>query len=247
MSPRLEACYFDAGDGRWRRLARALEWSARQHCPDWAIHVQRLAEDLPATRHGVRSHQANTQKLDHWVAAVDAAPLGTRLLLVDADVLVLRPLDDLWADSFDLAYTTKPADARFPFNGGVLAVRVSETVRQVLHVWSDENRRMLRDQAHHRAWSARFGGINQASFGCLLTRGVLQPLAVRELPCAEWNCEDHTWTAFDPRRTRILHIKSSLRHACWSILKPRREWQPLVDLWRAADREAHRATLGATA
>jgi hypothetical protein len=247
MTRRLEACFFDAGDGRWRRLARVLEWSARQHCPGWAVRVAPIAEQLPPTRHGVRAHQANTLKLDHWAAVVDDAANGDELLLIDADTLIRHPLDPVWDAPFDLAYTVRPARERFPFNGGVLFVRVSPALRRVFLAWAGENRRMLRDRIHHLTFAQRYGGINQAAFGCLLERGELDGLQVLTLPCAEWNCEDSTWAAFDPDRTRILHIKSGLRHACWSILRPSPEIRPLVELWQVADREAKRALFGAPA
>ncbi len=247
MTRRLEACFFDSGDGRWRRLARVLEWSARQHCPDWQVRVTAIAEQLPPTRHGVRSHQTNTLKLDHWASVVEASADGDELLLIDADTLVRRPLDAVWGVPFDLAYTVRPETERFPFNGGVLFARSSPGVRHVFHAWAEQNRRMLRDRVHHLTYAQRYGGINQAAFGCLLERGDLAGLQVVTLPCLEWNCEDSTWAAFDPAVTRILHIKSGLRHACWSILRPKPEIRPLVDLWRGADGEAKRAMLGATA
>jgi hypothetical protein len=238
MTPRLEACYFDLGDGRWRKLARALDWSARQHCPGWQVRVQSIPENLPPTHHATRTQQANTQKLDYWQAVIESAELGDQLLLIDADTLILRPLDDIWERPFDLAYTTKPPGARFPFNGGVLFMRVSPAVKAFMATWVQENRRMLRDRAYHLPFLGRYGGINQSAFGALLERGALADLAVVELPCLEWNCEDSSWAAFDPAVTRILHVKSTLRQP---IADRTQELKPLRDLWQAADLAARRA------
>jgi alpha-N-acetylglucosamine transferase len=184
--------------------------------------------------------ESNSLKLEHWNALVQQAPDGDRILLIDADMLVVRPLDPVWDRPFDVAYTVRPSGAKFPLNGGVVAVRVGAASRAFMQAWAAENRRMLNDQAHHNRWRQRFGGINQAALGALLAAGVRGQFAT--LPCLEWNCEDSCWGKFDPAVTRLVHIKSELRLACRSRADQRGRWQPIVDRWRAADRESLRAS-----
>lgn len=246
--PQIVASYFQGVDkaDRWPRLAAVLAFTAEQHCPTWQRRITALAPPPFVPNPNPRLFQANTKKLEHWRDAVLNAADGDRLLLIDADTAILRPLDDVWDRPFQVAYTTKripPGQRvrnvdRFKFNGGVLFVRVSSATKAFLALWADENRRMLEDPARHRPWMSRCGGINQAALGKLLHDGALAGLDLAELPCAEWNCEDSTWPAFDPDRTRILHVKSDLRAACFLRYRETPELDRLTKLWRSLDRQA---------
>lgn len=238
MTPRLESVYF-ADDPRerehWIRLARVLRSSAAQHCPDWRVTIAQLP---PGPQLSVAAGlAANTYKLDHWCALVEQAPDGDGLLLIDADTMILRPLDPIWDVPFDLAYTTKPT-TRFPFNAGVIFVRVSEPARTFMRAWRDENRRLLRDQAALRIWRRQYGGMNQAALGSVLTTPHAKAITIRQVPCVEWNCEDATWAAFDPAITRIVHVKSTLRRAVLGFAPAQKPLLPLIAQWRACERAA---------
>lgn len=244
-APRLEACYFPSPrDARWKRLARALQASAWQACPGWDVQVRPITPTRAESSIGLYSHVANTQKLDHWAETVNAADDGEQVLLVDTDTVVLQPLDDLWALPFDLAYTTRPRG--FPFNAGVIAVRVSDRVRTFMADWADANRALLgADKANAYAAARTYGGINQASLAPLLQHASERGITLRALPCAEWNCEDTTWAEFDPARTRILHVKSALRTMALSMERPSSELAPLVAVWRRFERLEIRHTRSA--
>lgn len=237
MTPRLHAVYFaetPADRLAWTRLARVLAYTAVQHCPDWAIDIEALppAPRLPA----MAGYVANTYKLDRWCALVESAGDGTPLLLIDSDTMIVRPLDPIWARPFDVAYTTKPG--RFPFNAGVIALRVSDPVRSFLRAWRDENRRLLGDSKTHRDWRRKYGGLNQAALGSILEAGRGRGLHIATLPCAEWNCEDSSWPAFDPAVARIVHVKSTLRRAVLGFAVTPPQIRPLVRLWRELEQEA---------
>lgn len=238
MTPRLESCFFaSAGsDGRWFRLSRALERTARQHCPSWRVRVEPFSPTAIVHSNGVPGFIANTQKLEHWESIIAGAADGERILLIDVDTVILRPLDDVWDRTFDVAYTVAN---RFPINGGVVFVRVSDRSKAFMAAWVAKNRELLVDY-EPRWWRAKFGGINQAAF-CLLTEGGYQGAELLGLPCAEWNCEDSTWAKFDPAVTRILHVKSHLRQACLSPFQCEPWMKPLRQLWRDAERAARSA------
>ncbi len=163
--PRLEACYFAGADRRWERMARVLAMTAQEQCRGWDVNVEAIQPGAVAMRSTLpRTIAANTRKLERWTELVTASQDGDRLLLMDADTMVLRPIDDVWDEAFDLAYTTRHS-GRFPLNGGVLFVRVSHGIRAFFARWCDENTRMLHDRAHHATWQRRYAGINQAAFG----------------------------------------------------------------------------------
>jgi hypothetical protein len=245
--PRLVARYFHSGPASaiWQDFAAVLITSAGRHCPDWTIDVARIytttALNSPL---GSTGNVYNTHKLEAWAAAVQGAADGAELLLTDVDLLIRRPLDDLWREPFDLAYTTKARGSRFPFNGGVVAVRVSARTRAFVERWRSVNLQMLNDPSLLQVWRPGFGGINQAALGMLITSGAHAGLAVRRLPCVEWNCEDESWASFDPAVTRIVHYKGDLQQALRRGIRLSppagellEEWKAV---WRSFDEEENR-------
>ena len=233
---RLVACYFgDSPD--WARLAKVLEFSARRHCIGWDIEVRRI--DAPPPTHRLSANKnGNTRKLDWWTDRVEQAEDGSPLLLIDTDTMVLGPLDEAWSEEFDFAYTVK--GGRFPFNAGVVFVRVSDSVRAFMRLWREENRRMFEDSRYHAPWYRRFGGLNQAALGKMLTESVAASMGAKlgTLPCSTWNCENATWADFKSGATRIVHLKNGLRLAALATGAGSTKLMPLVRIWRAMEREA---------
>jgi hypothetical protein len=245
--PRLEACYFGAVESMWWRLARVLAYTAAEHCTDWQVQVRPIVPPRLQSALGIPSHVHNTQKMEHWHRIITEAADGECLLLMDADTMILRPLDDVWTQNFDLGYTTK--ETRFPFNSGVVFVRVSPRVRAFVSEWRAENLRMLGDARHHQVWRKQYGGINQAALGSLLARPAPCKLTLAKLPCLEWNCEDSHWATFDPAVTRIVHIKGALRRAVFfkGHDRPPEQLAPLVERWHALEHQAVQAGARSTA
>lgn len=278
--PRLVSVWFGQNE-RYQRMAAVLAYTAAKHCPHWDVRIERMTATPISWAHPManQSHIANTQKMEAWHAIVEQSADGDRLLLIDADMAILRPLDDLWDLPFDYAYTVKQTD-RFPFNSGVIALRVGPQTRAFIAAWRHQNRSLLRDQYRHQDWRRQYGGINQAALGAALTlrdllvqglsaqeirqwrmpqgdatkptlqpfasladaeiammREALVPLDIRQLPCAEWNCEDSSWKHFDPAVTRILHVKSQLRSAIFGDDGRPAKAEHLVDVWRRLERQ----------
>lgn len=235
----------------YERLARTLEYTARQHCPGWDVTVERLDEAalpplVPAS--GNPSHVWNTWKLDWWRDRVLGAPDGARVLLIDGDTFVTRPLDPIWDLDFDVAYTLRAkyekvrglAGVRtrgggIPFNAGVIFLRVSERTRAFMRSWSETNLRFLRDAQEHEPWRKVYAGINQAALGYLLEQGE-HGCHIAELPCAEWNLVE--WGLYEPEVTRIVHVKSSLRRATFAMPGAARSerYLQLSKLWERTER-----------
>jgi hypothetical protein len=235
--PRLFSCYFrgDAGE-QFPRLARVLEHTAREHCQGWTIDVRAITPPPAPAADGTAAYEHNTQKLDAWARLVWELPDGAQVLLIDTDTQILRPLDAVWEQPFDIAITRRPATCKLPFNAGVVFARGSAASRAFMLRWRDENRRMLTDMVYHRPWRRRFGGINQAALGCTLETIDRSTIAIAELPCREWNCEDSTWSQFDPAVSRILHIKSALRQQLFLLRPSIADLRPLVTQWRRIER-----------
>lgn len=233
---RIEAPWF--GDKpEFVRMAAVLDMTARQHCPNWAINVRHVGvNDLDAHSRARPSHIENTQKMEAWNAIVQGAENGERILLIDADTFIVNPIDDIWDRDFDLAYTDK--DSRFPFNSGVVFVRVSPALKAFFSVWADVNRRMLTDNVAHAPWRRKYGGINQAAFGQVLKSKHADTINIVTIPCAEWNCEESAWAGFNPKTARIVHVKGAFRRALFQAspmdLK-RQGVRNLIGVWTALE------------
>lgn len=244
--PRLESLYFGAEGSRYARMARVLDYTARRHCPNWAINV-RAVEPEPVQ--GLQRETllvVNTQKLDLWCRTIIEAPVGDRICLMDSDTLLVNGLDDAWDLDFDFAYTVR--DYIIPINAGVLFVRVTPETKAFMQRWSDVNAAMYADVPYHLQWKEKYGGMTQASLGSILESDD-HGLNLLTLPCREWNCEDSSWGEFDPAVTRVLHIKSGLRELIFrgDVGPPQYPgWtnemlMPLADHWKALEREAEEA------
>lgn len=226
--PQLIASYTGA---RHARLASVLRASAQRHCPEWDVQI---AADDGFAQAGLG---ADLFKLTTWMRLVDAAEDGTRLLLIDCDTLIVRPLDDIWAQSFDVAYTGRDA-TRAPINAGVIFVRAGLEARQFFFAWYLAAI-AIRDNDAYRAIQDH-GACDQAGLYALL-RSPSRPSAhVLRLPCQEWNCADAEWASFDAH-TRIVHVKGELRDAVLDGIMTgvhRAALPPLVALWRQVEAEA---------
>jgi hypothetical protein len=237
MPRRLVSCWFGGGGAgdQWPRMARVLAASATAHCPGWSIEVRSI---VPGKVSGAitSSYAANTQKLDYWVSVVAAAPDGAEIVLLDADTMVMGPLDAVWDRIFDLAYTRRAPSHPFPINAGVIFVRANARSRAFLTRWRDENRRMLTDHQRHHTWRKQYGGINQAALGCVLQAGG-HAAELLELPCNVWNCEDSTWASFSDA-TRIVHLKSDLRRALFLGASGTPCLVRIAQIWRDWERRA---------
>lgn len=236
---RLESCYFAApGIDQFTRLARVLDFTAGRHCPDWQIRVRPMQwRRFQMYPRASESNVANVQKIADWCDVVETAPDGDCIALLDTDTFVMNPLEPIWAMSFDVAYTARHPKAPMPINAGVVFVRVSEQTREFFRLWRDENIRMLADGEYHEFWMRRYGGINQASLGAIIHRK--PQIQMLDLPCAEWNCEDTTWSEFDEHRTRIVHVKSGLRRAIFNLSPATDVTRPLVRRWRQLEQAAN--------
>jgi hypothetical protein len=235
VTPTLVSCWF--GTEHFARLARVLAFTAGQHCRGWQVDVRLIAPAPAPAIDGTPAYEHNTQKLEHWQRTVEALPDGAPVLLIDADTMIVRPLDDIWARPFDAAYTVRPSSCRLPFNAGVLFLRVGEGTRRLLRLWVAANRRMLQHRPLHQTWRRKYGGMNQAALGYVFESGAVADLAWLALPCQEWNCEDSTWTQCNAV-TRIVHVKSALRDGALATGLAQPTLRPLITTWRRLERAA---------
>lgn len=225
-------------------MVRVLAYTANVHALDWVHDIAAVqVDETLSSPLGVQGNVWNTHKLELWTALVEDAEDGAQLLLLDADTAIVQRLDAVWDEPFDLAYTVKPKGARFPLNGGVIFLRVSDGTRRFMRRWRDLNRFFLEHPLEYQVWSAFYGGLNQTALGVLFRQGdpATTGLTIQQLPCLEWNCEDEHWARFDPTVTRIVHFKSGLQKAVFREAATPAGAQPLVALWDQLERQAMHA------
>lgn len=227
--------------GQFKRLCGALVQSALENSPATPIDVFE-AEDPPPVGQDSRRQGLidNTQKMLIWDQVIQGAEDGELIGLLDCDTLVLGDMREVEKIEFDVTWTVRPPGSPFPFNSGVVFARVSDRVRSFFERWKDANVRLLYDYKMHEPLRAVFGGINQASLGEMLVRG--PGCRMEPLPCEIWNCEDTSWKSYSSD-TKVLHIKSGLRKACFQgSADP--HLNSLAEIWRGYDRRAQAEALG---
>jgi hypothetical protein len=147
--------------------------------------------------------------------------------LIDGDTAILKPLDSVWDQVFDIAFTFR--ERGLPLNGGVVFLRVSPQSRSFIEEWWKLNLLFLGNAALHGPWRDKYAGMNQAALGCLLETG--HSCEVARLPCREWNaCSPELYT---PAVSRVLHVKSSLRRATFGIEPVRSNMPAAIAAWKA--------------
>ena len=91
----------------------------------------------------------------------------SRVVFIDCDTLVLRPLDWVFnSNEFDIAVTWKPAG--YPLNSGVLLARSTASTKRFLLQWSEQTQELLSDSEKERFATRGFGGADQFTLATLI-------------------------------------------------------------------------------
>ena len=240
--PRLEAVYF--GGEEYHKLARVLELSAQFHLGDrWDINIRQIGEhNLKAAlsskyvRKGLFPN--NAHKALSWCDIIKEAPEGERILLMDCDTFIRAPLDEIWELDFDYARTFR--DYKWPWNSGVMFVRVNDRTKRFFELITEETFKMLGDAAYHEKYEEKFGGIHQASIAAVIERNVV-PLNVIDIPCKIWNSEHSNRAYVDFKHAKIVHLLPSgrrkiLHGVSWARDK---HWKHIGKEWHSWNKEAN--------
>ena len=201
---------------RYEKLARVLAHSAKMYCPNASFELIKLPK--PTVKTYKRSFESNTIKINEWLRVLKNTK--ENCIFMDADMVILRNISDIFDDkTFDVAYTIRDGKYRtnLPMNGGFVAIRNNKAGKEFLELWVKANSKMYKDivENHgrklHNKWRSKYGGMNQAAFGYLISKKNYTA-RLKSLLCSEWNsCIEH-WQNINSF-TRVIHIKSSLRNA----------------------------------
>ncbi len=217
---RIATVIFDDSPLVYHRMAQALELSV--HCNAGDVRLQMFHCKTPTgTIHENVSFAWNTLKLRFWEEAVlDALDAGERIVLLDADMLVLRDLSQVFSNDkpFDIGITFRPDGF---LNGGAIYVDSADgcanAIRLFFHTWRSMNDALYFDPKTLEQFFKVHPGMNQTSLFHILGLPVLGPVCIKKLTTLEWNCMNSDWHLFNSS-TAVLHIKGVLRGVCAGLV-----------------------------
>lgn len=227
----LLAAYLDR-TGHFARLRRVFEASAREVMPGVRIEVAELTASGSPPR--LRARARGNRRDDINRAFLTTAAMAWRspdpVAVCDMDLMFLRPIEDVWERPFDVAVTRR--EWKSPWNTGLWFMRPTEAARTFVAEWAALARYFA---LHEPAEVERHSGIDQAALARALDRNT--QACVLELPCRHWNSTQSEWAQIDDE-TRVVHVKSALRRACFGSEPPPPGLQWAVDLWHRHERAA---------
>jgi len=186
----------------YRRMFDALLHSMDQCGGDVRVHVAETGMPDPGLYENP-FFAINTRKLAIWRDMAWGAQRP--IVLLDTDMLVLRPLVDAFADfEGEVGITVRPDGL---LNAGAVYLRPGEAAQGFMDRWCEVNDALFEHEFELMAWQEKQPGMNQPALRKLLDQG--EPVC--ELPCWKWNCMDSCWRDFQLGETGVLHLKGALR------------------------------------
>lgn len=214
---RLESILF--GDSKaYARMAKVFQYTAQLNSPNTPLTLHHLKCDDHklieiATSEFVDAHEAwvdNARKTKHHCNIVQNAKNGDEICLIDCDTFILHDLSEIQNYDFDIMLTSRRGMSRYPFNSGVVFVRVNEKTKEWYRQWYKNVKELMVDKKLMNKFHRAYGGINQSALGMLLRSD--HYLKVKNVPCWIWNCASDVHGYFDIRKTKVVHVNGQLRH-----------------------------------
>jgi hypothetical protein len=200
---------FDYNEGdRYERLTRVWAKSIEVNCPAAEVSILKIQPPKKTKRKiGLSS---NWHKFKSWIDFARDQRDGEHVILMDTDMIVLDDLRPAFNEEFDIGITRR-TKANWPYNGGVVFVKISDATREFLRKWGEIDEHMYRDEKFHAPYSKKYKGQNQSSLGWMVEHN--ESVKIREFPCAIWNACNEDWIYID-NNTKVIHLKSNLRLCC---------------------------------
>ena len=153
---------------------------------------------------GTRSVEASKKGCLWQVGLESVVDLNRPIVFLDADTMVLKPLDRVFQDRFDIGYTIRDG-YKWPLNTGVLFVVKSPSVDKMFEKWVDYTEKILSDNVLIQEAIDKEGGADQMSFRYILNE--FKDLTFLPLSSKTWNMDKCTR---DMDSVGIFHFKGCL-------------------------------------
>ena len=223
-------------NGKYTRLAMALRESILHNVTgiteDDLIMIH---EDPPSLASG-KNHTfvSNTVKLEHWLRVMEEQPDGEEMVFMDADMIVNKCFRHVFDTDFDLC-VTKRNKPTLPYNLGIMFLRNNENGKKFMRHFKEVNDMLFNDYKKHAPYRARYGGMNQASFGYILENTMKKlNIKMHEIPNRIYNACVEDWSSVGAH-TVVLHVKSKLRRIVTGAQSPDSRWTVAVRMWYKYD------------
>jgi hypothetical protein len=196
------------------QMARILAASVRENWPGAIAEIITLSRPARIPGH-TRATSNWVQKWLAWKEIVDHQQEAD-FVLMDADMLVLRPLDAAFdAAPFDVCATEQPTNC--PISTGVVFVRPGEAARRFFSAVWDEVQRLLIHKGDLIRENRTHGGIDQSAYYAVHHRGGDWKTAL--LPSDIYNLTK--FEHYDPGSTRAVHYWGRLK----DLVNTKRSWR----------------------
>lgn len=223
----------DDKESIYNRLHKVWEFSCKKYSPCNSIDTLKISEKVMDDKCLFNTNHA---KLKYWMDYC-VEHNDDDIVLMDCDTVVLNNLQEVFdKEDFDIATTIRNRKEH-RINGGVVFIRKNKGL-DFLKTWFKYDTKLVLDKDLHSVWRDRFYGMNQASYGYMLSEREFPGLV--ELPCSiynrvNWSCDNKEIPYY------ILHVKSRLREYCLKDIKleniPSNSLRSYVRLWRKLEKQ----------
>ncbi len=143
------------------------------------------------------------QQYKHQVWAQEARKANCPVVLMDTDTILIRDIDEVFEQEFDIAITVKDHYRNW-LNAGVVFVHPTEKAFGILELWTKEI-----DRAKNYKRKTGHAGFAQPVFVWLHDNNMFDG-NILKIPCAKYNCVQ-PWN--DYKTASVIHVKSGLRES----------------------------------
>ncbi|MFP4365534.1 MAG: glycosyltransferase family 2 protein [Bacteroidales bacterium] len=151
----------------------------------------------------IEKKEAFGQQYKHQIWAEEARKANCPVVLMDTDTIVLKDIDEVFKQDFDIAVTARDNDLHW-LNAGVVFVKPTDKAYDILDLWTEEI-------SHSRNYKKKTGhvGFAQPVFAWLYTNNKFRGKVIK-VPCSKYNCVQ-PWD--DYCSASVIHVKSGLRRS----------------------------------
>lgn len=172
-------------------------------------------------------------KVNLWADMIEK-DLGDRLLFIDCDTIMIKPIDDYFESDFDIGYTVKTFEdenLQWPLNAGVMLIKNVEAARKFFRFWRSETNKIMSDGKLKAIASAAWGACDQAVLG---ENTDYEGVKFKAFRCCELN-ECRCVPITDD--THIIHLKGRWHRVIagegWSKYRPKSKCKEMYELWKS--------------
>lgn len=182
-----------------------------------------------------------TRKLSFWYKALENIK-DNKIAFVDADMVVLRKIDNFIDGTFDIGYTYKTDEdenLKWLLNTGIILVNDSKKCLPFFKYWRDESDIVLNNQKDNTTAEREWGAIDQSILGKYLNISYDSNKYINKngIIFKGFKCKNLNETRCTPIHDQlyVIHYKGSWHHVFkdkeYNRLRPENKCNHMRNLW----------------